>query len=148
MATVMVVDDTKVIRDVVARLLRREGFDAVTVSSGAEATEAMEAAAPDLVLLDVMMPEVDGLTWLQSVRTQPRWESLPVILMTAVSDDASYRRAEDFGRQSVPGEVAVFREPDDRTGPEVRRVSADGLRIPGPLGAGCKEWLPSTRFAR
>jgi CheY-like chemotaxis protein len=87
MAMVMVVDDTAVIREAVARLLRREGFETICAANGKEALDKLKLNQPDLVLLDIMMPEMDGLHCLQELRSDPRWETLPVIMMTALCDD-------------------------------------------------------------
>jgi DNA-binding response OmpR family regulator len=97
MATVMVVDDTPVIRETVAKLLRQEGYQTICASNGKEALAAFRDATPDLVLLDVMMPEMDGMEFLQSLRRHPRGRVLPVIMMTALSDDANQTRAEELG---------------------------------------------------
>jgi CheY-like chemotaxis protein len=97
MATVLVVDDTKVIRDTVGKLLRTEGFDTLCCANGKEALEALHTSHPDVLLLDIMMPEMDGLTLLQMVRSLPEGKKLPVIMMTALSDDESHRRAAALG---------------------------------------------------
>lgn len=95
----MVVDDTAVIREAVARLLRREGFETICAANGKEALDKLKQARPDLVLLDIMMPEMDGLRCLQELRRDPRWETLPVIMMTALCDDESHARASALGVQ-------------------------------------------------
>jgi CheY-like chemotaxis protein len=97
MAIVMVVDDTAVIREAVAKLLRREGFETICASNGREALDALQQSCPDLMLLDIMMPEMDGITCLAELRRDPRWQQLPVIMMTALSDDENQRRARQLG---------------------------------------------------
>lgn len=99
MATVMVVDDTAVIREAVARLLRREGFQTICAANGKEALAHLQQISPDLVLLDVMMPVMDGLRCLEELRSNPKWQTLPVIMMTALCDDESHERAEGLGVQ-------------------------------------------------
>ncbi|MDP9172302.1 MAG: response regulator [Planctomycetota bacterium] len=97
MPTVMVVDDTAVIREAVAKLLRREGFQTICAANGKEALHALTRSEPDLVLLDIMMPEMDGMECLEQLRSDPKWKSTPVIMMTALSDDENQRRATQLG---------------------------------------------------
>ncbi len=97
MPTVMVVDDTAVIRETVAKLLRREGFNTICASNGKEALAVLQLSAPDLVLLDLMMPEMDGLECLALLRQEPRWQALPVIVMTALGDEENQLKAQRLG---------------------------------------------------
>ena len=97
MPKVMVVDDTDSVREPVVRLLRREGYETVWASSGAEALAAIDEADPDLVLLDFMMPDMDGLTMLERLRRNPLRKDVPVVMMTAVLDRETVRRAQDLG---------------------------------------------------
>jgi CheY-like chemotaxis protein len=97
MPTVMVVDDTAIIRETVARILRREGFTTICAANGKEALETIKDAAPDIMLLDIMMPEMDGMTTLAQLRQNPLWHSLPIIMMTALSDDENMAKAERLG---------------------------------------------------
>ena len=106
MPTVMVVDDIDVMRDVIARLLKREGYQTLTAGSGHEAIDALErntitgVAQPDLILLDVMMPDMDGLDLLERLHGDPRWRSTPVIMLTAVSDTKAINRAQQLGAKA------------------------------------------------
>ncbi len=97
MPTIMVVDDTASAREMLARLLRREGYQTVTANNGKEALDSLSQTHPDLILLDVAMPELDGLSFLEILHDNPEWRSLPVIMMTAVSDTHCIRRAEQLG---------------------------------------------------
>jgi CheY-like chemotaxis protein len=97
MATIMVVDDTPGSREPIARLLRLEGYETVCASNGREALETMREQNPDLVLLDLMMPEMDGMTFLEHVRKDPDMSDTPVILMTAIDDRQTKERANRLG---------------------------------------------------
>ena len=99
MSTVLVVEDSPVAREVVMKILQREGYDVVGACNGVEAMDFLhsDATTPDLVLLDVMMPEKDGMTLLQELRQEPQYKELPVILLTALSDDARMKKARELG---------------------------------------------------
>jgi len=99
MSTVLVVEDSPVAREVVMKILQREGYDVVGACNGVEAMDFLhsDADTPDLVLLDVMMPEMDGITMLQELRDEPQYKELPVILLTALSDEGRMKRARELG---------------------------------------------------
>jgi CheY-like chemotaxis protein len=86
MSTVLVVDDTSLARDSVAKLLEYEGFRTIKARNGREAWATMYHDRPDLVLLDLMMPEMDGVTLLSMLRRSPLWRDLPVIVLTGADD--------------------------------------------------------------
>ena len=100
MPTILVVDDTDAVRGALVKLLQREGYQTRAASNGREALEGLEADAghpPDLVLLDIAMPEVDGLDVLESLNRDARWKGLPVIMLTGEHDYHCIRRAEQLG---------------------------------------------------
>ena len=70
MQTILVVDDEPIVREVVERYLRQDGFAVETAADGTEALRRFAAARPDLVLLDLMLPGVDGLEVCRRIRTQ------------------------------------------------------------------------------
>jgi DNA-binding response OmpR family regulator len=85
MATVLVVDDEPIVREVVVRYLAREGHDTLEAADGAAARNEIERSDPDLVVLDVMLPGLDGLELCRWIR---RRSELPVIMLTARGDEA------------------------------------------------------------
>jgi CheY-like chemotaxis protein len=93
----MVVDDAALTRDTLTRLLRREGYATTCAATGREALHLIEQQRPDLLLLDVMMPDIDGLELLEQLHDHPQWRALPVIMLTAASDTHTIRRAEQLG---------------------------------------------------
>lgn len=97
--TVLVVDDVADARDVLARLLRMSGYKSITAEGGEAALTAVEEEAPDLVLLDLMMPGMDGVEVLRRLRANPRWHDLPVILFTALSEGKLLDEAGRLGVQ-------------------------------------------------
>lgn len=80
---VLVVDDEPDILDLVELTLLSEDFDVITATNGAEALAAAAAEAPDLVLLDVSMPDLDGFEVMQALRENPATRDIPVIMLTA-----------------------------------------------------------------
>jgi sigma-B regulation protein RsbU (phosphoserine phosphatase) len=83
---ILVVDDTDMNRDVLARRLQREGYDVVAARDGREALRLIADQEFDLVVLDVMMPEISGLEVLRQVRETRSMQSLPVIMATGLSE--------------------------------------------------------------
>lgn len=87
MPVILVVDDTALARESVAKLLEYEGFKIIRAANGKEAYATLYTQTPDLVLLDLMMPEMDGITFLRMIRHNPQWERIPVIVLTGLQDD-------------------------------------------------------------
>lgn len=97
MATVMVVEDGDLVRETLTRLLRREGFTTVGACDGREALAALEHEKPDVILLDVNMPDMDGMELLEALHANPQLQALPVVMLTARSDTHTIRRAMQLG---------------------------------------------------
>ncbi len=96
-ATVLVVDDDLLVAELLQVHLETAGYVVRHASDGAAALRAVEAEPPDLVLLDVMMPDVDGWTVLSQVRSQPATSTLPVVLLTGKSMPADQVRGWNLG---------------------------------------------------
>jgi two-component system, OmpR family, phosphate regulon response regulator PhoB len=84
-ATVLVVDDEPIVRDVVVRYLRREGYETLEAGDGLRAQELLREHEPSLVVLDLMLPGMDGLQLCQWIRSH---SELPVIMLTARAEEA------------------------------------------------------------
>ncbi|MGZ4419485.1 MAG: response regulator transcription factor, partial [Gaiellaceae bacterium] len=85
MTTVLVVDDEPIVRDVVVRYLRRDGFTTLEAADGVAARRLIESGEPELVVLDVMLPGTDGLELCRWIRSR---SDLPVIMLTARGEEA------------------------------------------------------------
>jgi signal transduction histidine kinase/DNA-binding response OmpR family regulator len=109
---VLVVDDSADVRDVVRRAMEREGWTVREASNGQEALEELEAKVPSLVLLDLMMPVMDGFEFVERVREGGELQSLPIIVVTA-------KDLSDAERGRLNGDVAGL--------VEKRGVSRDAL---------------------
>ena len=86
MGTVLIVDDHEPTCRALARLISLAGHQTRCVLNGQQAIQEAESAPPDVMILDFMMPEVDGLEVLRAIRSNPRTEKTPVILFSAVGD--------------------------------------------------------------
>ncbi len=95
--SILVVEDEADIRELIAYNLGREGYTIVQADSAEKALESIHAAAPDLVLLDIMLPGLDGLALLKRLRGDQRWKRLPVIMLTARGEDADIVSALELG---------------------------------------------------
>ncbi len=91
---VLVVDDEPMVREVVTRYLERDGYRVRAVADGATALLEFDSSPPDLVVLDIMLPHVNGLDMLSEVR---RHSDVPVILLTAHREEADRVRGLDLG---------------------------------------------------
>lgn len=98
----LVVEDTAIAREPLVKLLQYEGYDAHGVGNGQEALDALSVHEPDVVLLDILMPVMNGLEFLSTIRGDAQWErwkNLPVIVLTAVRDDVCERDVKTLGVQ-------------------------------------------------
>ncbi len=86
MPKVLIVDDNLDHIDSLAKVLTSKGHDVVTASSGRDALNKVIRSAPDVILLDLLMPEMDGPSFLEVVRSYLRLQTLPVVVLTGVPD--------------------------------------------------------------
>lgn len=94
---VLVVDDQTTNIQVVGTMLTREGYEVIPATSGAQALQRMAARQPDLVLLDVMMPDMDGFEVCRKLREHPDTSALPVIFVSAANDTEAMMRGLEAG---------------------------------------------------
>ncbi|HBL12271.1 MAG TPA: hybrid sensor histidine kinase/response regulator [Cyanobacteria bacterium UBA11162] len=106
--SVFVVDDEPKAFDVIEAHLYREGYDLFYASSGQDALNRLDAVEPDLILLDVMMPQMDGIEVCSQIKSDPRWKHVPIIMVTALNSKEDLARslnagADDFLTKPVSG---------------------------------------------
>jgi len=97
--TVMIVDDSVSVRRITAKILNAAGMETILCRDGVDALETLQRLpnAPDLVLLDVEMPRMDGYELLSTLRSQSDYETLPVVMVTSRSGDKHRNKAESLG---------------------------------------------------
>ena len=93
----LLVDDDQAIRVMAVRALKRAGFTVKVVGNGQEALDAVKQQAPDVILLDWMMPELDGPETCRRLKADPATASIPVIFLTAKSQEAEIQRGLSLG---------------------------------------------------
>ncbi|MCD1147673.1 response regulator transcription factor [Peptoniphilus sp. KCTC 25270] len=91
---ILIVDDEAAIAEIISYNLKNEGFETQVASDGVECLEVLDTFSPDLVILDIMMPRMDGFETLQEIRKKSR---LPVIMLTAKESEADRVRGLELG---------------------------------------------------
>ena len=94
---ILVCDDERHIVRLIQVNLERQGYQVVTAYDGKEGLEKIRAEKPDLVVLDVMMPYMDGFEVLKNLRREPETEALPVIMLTAKAQDKDVFEGYHYG---------------------------------------------------
>jgi two-component system, OmpR family, alkaline phosphatase synthesis response regulator PhoP len=97
MRSVLIVDDEPNIVLSLQFLMKKAGFDVRTARDGEEALAEIARAAPDLILLDVMMPKRDGFDVCQTVRANPAWQGVRIVLLTAKGRDVEREKGLALG---------------------------------------------------
>ena len=100
---VMVVDDSLTMRKVTGRILERHNFEVSVARDGVEALERLEERVPDLMLLDIEMPRMDGYELATAMRADPRYRDVPIVMITSRSGEKHRQRAFEIGVQRYLG---------------------------------------------
>jgi two-component system response regulator ResD len=128
MPTILIVDDEAIVREVVSQYLTQDGFSVETAADGIEALARFNSARPDLVLLDLMLPGIDGLEVCRRIRSQ---SNVPVIKVTAKSDEIDTVIGLSVGADDYIGKPFSPRELVARIKAVLRRAST-----PPPISEG------------
>ena len=108
--TVLVVDDDPDARDFLSTVLQDNGYGTVTANDGAEALAAIEQSRPDLVLLDITMPEKSGVAVYRKIKEDDQLKAIPVIIVTGMSDE--FEKFISTRRQVPPPEGYISKPVD------------------------------------
>ncbi len=154
-ATILTVEDSDNIRRLIAYNLKRAGYNVLEASNGRDAVRILQQVVPDLIVLDVRMPEMNGFQLLELMRRYPKAAAIPVIMLSALSQPENIDRALSLGvvdyvvkpldptvlLAKIQGALVETNQPRVAwTGPNRRqfnRVSLDGIGLdPQPGGRG------------
>lgn len=138
--TVLIVDDEKDIRDLLAYNLSKEGFAVLTAADGNEALSLMDQHTVSIVILDIMMPGLDGFEVCRRIRANEQWKALPVIFLTARSAEVDQivgleLGADDYIQKPVSPRVlvarvkSILRRTNDRTPKLAEDATKDVVHI-------------------
>ena len=105
MLKILVVEDARIVREPLCRLLKCEGFEVVSAGDGSEAMTALNDRGADLVLLDVLMPRMDGIAFLTALRTDARFKELPVLGLTGTTDSGRLSKLRELGVTTIVHKV-------------------------------------------
>jgi len=128
MPTILVVDDEPRIRDVIEYALEREGFGVVAAQNGEEALEKVRAGGIDLIVLDVLMPELDGLSVCRAVRAE---SAVPIIFLSSRAEEVDRIMGLELGGDDYVTKPFSPRELTTRVKAVLRRTSAGPARPSG-----------------
>jgi DNA-binding response OmpR family regulator len=140
---VLIVDDDRVLADVVAFALRREGFQVVQAYDGLSALQRWSEENPDLIILDVNLPKMDGFTVCQRIR---RESDTPIIMLTVRSEDEDVVHGLDLGADDYMSKPFSPRQLVARANAVLRRSGQ--VPIQGSLKVGYLQLSPSRREVR
>ncbi len=101
MPKILIVDDEADHRETLAQILRERGYDVSTAPNGTEALSSVLNDKPDLLVADLLMPELDGASLIEIIRSYLRVRSLPVIVLTGLSDSPKIERVQSLGVNAV-----------------------------------------------
>jgi two-component system response regulator ResD len=132
-ARVLLVDDEPMVREVLARYLSREGFQVETAPDGEAALQALAEGTPDVVLLDLMLPRVDGLEVFRRLRAS---RPTPVIMLTAKGEEADRVLGLEMGADDYVGKPFSPREVVARVRAVLRRAGTPTPRVGDVLECG------------
>jgi chemosensory pili system protein ChpA (sensor histidine kinase/response regulator) len=99
----MVVDDSLTVRKITSRLLAREGYAVLTAKDGVDALEQMFSTHPDVLLLDIEMPRMDGFELTRNLRAEPRLRDIPIIMITSRTATKHREYARELGVNNYLG---------------------------------------------
>jgi DNA-binding response OmpR family regulator len=128
-ASVLVVDDEPILRETISYNLTRDGFDVVLAADGQEALELARTTNPDVIVLDIMLPRVDGLQVLRTLREE---STVPIILLSAKGDEIDRVLGLELGADDYLAKPFAMRELVARVRAIVRRTR---MTIDEPAGA-------------
>jgi CheY-like chemotaxis protein len=108
---ILIVDDEQDIRTYLSTLLGDQGYETIQAQDGGEAMQKMQEGSPDLITLDISMPEKSGIRFYREIKMDERWKHIPVIVVTGVSEDM---KTFISSRHQVPAPEGFVSKPIDQ----------------------------------
>jgi len=94
---ILIVEDDSFLQGLASRKFKADGMDVLTASSHTEAFKILETQTPSIILLDLLLPEVDGFEILKTIRENPKTKSVPIIVFSNLSEDKDIKKAQELG---------------------------------------------------
>ena len=94
---VMLVEDDPFIRDIYQVKFSQEGFEVIAVDNGIKALKKLEEIIPNIILLDIIMPYMDGVETLKNIKSNEEWKKIPIIMLTNISEKEKISESEKYG---------------------------------------------------
>lgn len=94
---ILIVEDDVFIRDIYQVKFSQEGFDVTTAENGLEAVKKLELSVPDIMLLDIIMPYMDGMEVLKKIKSNDAWKEIPIIMLTNISEKEKVNEGMEQG---------------------------------------------------
>jgi two-component system alkaline phosphatase synthesis response regulator PhoP len=138
MSRVLIVEDDPDIAELIAHYLKKAGYVVETIASGSAVMARAKASAPDLIVLDLMLPGLDGLLVCQALRGDPATRSVPIIMLTARGDEGDRIAGLELGADDYVTKPFSPRELTARVTAMLRRIAR------APAGAGAAATAPLT----
>ena len=140
-AKVLVADDDLALVNTLTWILKEHGYQVAAVPGGENLLERMADERPDLLLLDIMMPKVDGLQLLEHIRAEPRWRDLPVLMISSMPPEDGTVKSLEIGASDFIAkpfrmkELLARVEAHLKRGRELRSVKAEISAVKADLKA-------------
>ena len=105
---ILIIDDEQDIRTYLSTLLEDQGYKTIQAKDGVEAMDNVQKDPPDLITLDISMPEKSGIRFFREIKTDNRWKHIPIVVVTGVSEDM---RTFISSRHQVPAPEGFVSKP-------------------------------------
>lgn len=136
MSTIMIVDDEQEVRGTAQRALERDGHEIIEAESAADALSHLESTRPDLIILDIMMPEMTGLELCRLLRSRPEYDNLPILFLSALGQTEDIVEGLDAGGDDYLPKPFQLSELSARVRALLRRSAGRGNDEPATLEVG------------
>lgn len=107
MKKVMIIEDDKFLSSLIKTRLEKEGFFVIQAFDGEEATELLRQDRPDLIVMDLVMPKMNGFEVLQTISITPQLEKVPVVILSNLAQDSDIEKARELGAKEYFVKVKI-----------------------------------------